>query len=162
MTPWYKWAFALVTLAVTISGGAFFVMKYCLEPADPFAVVNHPLQPLMLHVHVLSSPALLLMFGALLQGHVAGRLRQAEPANRRSGMIAAGSFAVMAVSGYLLQVVVSTSLSRGLVVAHVASGAIFAVSYGAHLVVSLVLARRRSSTIPASPLTPGPSAAGQI
>ncbi len=162
MTSWYRWSFALVTFIVTASGGAYFVMKYCLESVDPFAVVNHPLQPLMLHVHVLSSPWLLLLFGALLQGHVAAKLKQSGTPNRWSGLISIGSFAVMAITGYLLQVTVSTSLARALVATHVASSTIFAVSYGAHVVVSLLLARRQAPVEAPATFSPDPDPAGQF
>ena len=162
MTSWYRWSFALVTFIVTASGVAYFVMKYFLESVDPFSVVNHPLQPLMLHVHVLSSPWLLLLFGALLQGHVAAKLKQSGTPNRWSGLISIGSFAVMAITGYLLQVTVSTSLARAFMAAHVASGTIFVVSYGAHVVVSLLLARRQARVEAPAAFSPDPNAAGQF
>jgi hypothetical protein len=45
-------------------------------------------------------------------------------------------------SGYLLQVATADAWLRGLVILHVASGALFTVTYGTHLVISFRLVRR--------------------
>ena len=66
MRPWERWTFGLLALLVSVTGGAYFWMKYMLVNTDPFAVVNHPWQPAMLAAHVVASPPLLLMFGVLL------------------------------------------------------------------------------------------------
>jgi hypothetical protein len=108
---------------------------------DPFAVVNHPWQPAMLHVHVLASPPLILMFGIVLNGHILRKLRVRQVANRRSGMASLATFGVMIASGYLLQVASAELMLNALVAVHVASGTAFTLTYIAHLVISVRLAR---------------------
>jgi hypothetical protein len=116
-------------------------MKYVMQTDDPFAVVNHPWQTSMLSMHVVASPAFILMFGIIFNSHVMKKLGATRLPNRRSGLVSLGTFAAMIVSGYLLQVSSSEGWLQGLVVVHVASGAVFAIVYAAHLVVSAKLAR---------------------
>jgi hypothetical protein len=139
--PWERWTFGLLAFVVALTGFAYFAMKYLVESDDPFAVVNHPWQPTMLHLHVLASPPLILMFGMILNAHVMRRLRLPGTGNRWSGLASLVMFAVMIVSGYLLQVVSNQTALQALVAAHVGSGAVFSLSYVAHLIISLRLAR---------------------
>ena len=104
MTRWKKSSFSALAMTVSLSGGAYGWMKYLLTTDDPFAVVNHPLQPLMLHLHVASAPAFLVLFGILLDSHVAERIGRDLP-NRGSGLLSFGTILVMSVSGYALQIV---------------------------------------------------------
>jgi hypothetical protein len=142
---WERWTFNLLALAVSLSGAAYFWMKYLVEGADPFAVVNHPWQPAMLAAHVLSSPALLLMFGILLNSHILKKLWAGRLPNRRSGYVSLGGFFTMAATGYLLQVVTSEGALRLMLVLHVGSGVAFGLAYAAHLAISVRLARRAPS-----------------
>ena len=135
MRRWLRYAFTTAAAVLTASGIAYFWMKYMMQTGDPFAVVNHPLQPAMLDVHVLAAPAFLVLFGIVVNSHVAGRIGRAVP-NRRSGLVALGTIVIMTVSGYLLQVVTSEAWQRACVIAHLASGAVFAVAYVAHLAIS--------------------------
>ena len=91
----------------------------------------------MLALHVLSAPGLVLMFGALLHSHVLRRLGTRQAPNRVSGLLSLGTFATMAVTGYLLQVVTGETPLQVLVWLHVGSGGIFAVSYSVHVLVSV-------------------------
>ena len=138
MTRWQKYGFTTAAALVTASGVAYFWMKYLMRADDPFAVVNHPWQPAMLHVHVLLAPAFLVLFGVLLDSHVAGRINRRVP-NRLSGIAALVTIAVMTVSGYLLQVVTAEVWQRACTIAHVASGVVFAISYVTHLAISVRL-----------------------
>ena len=150
MKPWERWTFGLLALLVAVSGGAYFWMKYMLVEADPFAVVNHPWQPAMLAVHVVASPPLLLMFGVLLNSHILRKLRATGLPNRKSGLLSLGTFFAMVASGYLLQVVTAEQLSQALVTIHVATGSVFSVTYVAHLVISVRLARAQAARLQAS------------
>ena len=89
------------------------------------------------------------MFGIIFNSHVMKKLGAPRLPNRRSGLVSLGTFATMVVSGYLLQVAASEAWLQALVVVHVASGAVFAIVYAAHLVVSAKLARIRP--LPALP-----------
>jgi hypothetical protein len=108
---------------------------------DPFAVVNHPWQTAMLDLHLVTSPAFVLMFGIVLNSHVMKKLRATRLPNRRSGYVSLGTFAAMVISGYLLQVSWSEAWLQALVFLHVGAGAIFTVAYGAHVVISAALVR---------------------
>ena len=142
MKLWERWAFNLFALAVAASGVAYFWMKYLVQADDPFAVVNHPWQSAMLHLHVLASPPFVLVFGVILNSHIMKKLRATRIPNRKTGLASFGMFATMIVSGYLLQVATSDAWLQGLVILHVASGAVFTLAYGTHLVISYKLVRR--------------------
>jgi len=144
MKPWERWAFFILSAAVSVSGFLYLWMKYMLETDDPFAVVNHPWQTTMLHAHVLVSPFLILVFGIVFNSHIMKKLKaSARERNRLSGYTSLGTFAALVGSGYLLQVVTGDVWLRGLVVAHVASGVLFSVAYGTHLVATAAQVRRR-------------------
>lgn len=145
MRRWERYTFNLLALAVATTGLLHFWMKYGLESADPFAVVNHPLQAAMLNLHVVASPAFVLMFGVVLNSHVMKKLRATKLPNRRSGYTSLVTFAAMVLSGYLLQIAVEPVWLQLLVAVHVATGTVFAAVYGAHLLISVKLARRQPS-----------------
>ena len=149
MKRWERWTFNALSLAVVATGFAYLWMRYVVQTDDPFAVVNHPWQTSMLSLHVVASPAFILMFGIIFNSHVMKKLGAPRLPNRRSGLVSLGTFAPMVVSGYLLQVAASEAWLQALVVVHVASGAVFAIVYAAHLVVSAKLARIRP--LPALP-----------
>jgi hypothetical protein len=146
VTRWERWTFNVLALAVAATGFVYLWMKYFQENTDPFAVVNHPWQPAMLSLHVVASPAFILMFGIILHSHVMKKLRASRLPNRRSGYLSLGTFVVMLTSGYLLQVSSNEQWLQGFVILHIASGALFSVIYVAHLVISTRLARRRTAS----------------
>ena len=147
MKRWERWTFNGLSLVVAATGFAYFWMKYAVVSDDPFAVVNHPWQAAMLSVHVVASPAFILMFGVVLNSHVMKKLRAPRLPNRKTGLISLGTFAAMVFSGYLLQVVSSETWLQGLVVVHVAAGTVFAMSYAVHLAISIKLARVSPETV---------------
>ncbi len=143
MKRWERWTFNALSLAVAATGFAYLWMKYALPIDDPFAVVNHPRQTSMLALHVVASPAFILIFGIIFNSHIMKKLSATRLPNRRSGFVSLGTFATMVVSGYLLQVSSSDGWLQALVVVHVASGAVFSIVYAAHLVITARLARLR-------------------
>lgn len=145
MKRWERWTFNALALGVAVTGFAYLWMKYLVHGTDPFAVVNHPWQSAMLGLHVVVSPAFILVFGIIFNSHVMKKLRATRLPNRRSGYVSLATFALMLASGYLLQVSSHERWLQALVVAHVASGTVFAVVYAVHLVISVKLARRRAA-----------------
>lgn len=143
MKRWERWSINGLSLVVAATGFAYFWMKYLVEPQDPFAVVNHPWQGSMLNLHVVASPMLILIFGIVFNSHVMKKLRAPRLPNRRTGYVSLATFAAMVLSGYLLQIASSESWLPALVAVHVASGALFTAAYGAHLVITVRLARSR-------------------
>ncbi|MBN4047977.1 hypothetical protein JYU09_00160 [bacterium AH-315-O15] len=143
MKRWERWSFNSLSLAVAATGFAYLWMKYAVQNDDPFAVVNHPWQTTMLGLHIVASPACILIFGIVFNSHVMKKLSATRLPNRRSGFVSLGTFAVMVVSGYLLQVLSNEGWLTTLIVLHVASGAVFSITYATHLVISARLARLR-------------------
>lgn len=141
MKRWERNTFNAAAAVVALTGLVYFWMEYFMRTDDPFAVVNHPWQPYMLGLHVLAAPVLLVIFGIVFNSHIGRKLRSCKP-NRRAGLISLGTFAVMTFSGYLLQIVTDPLARQISLVAHLASGAVFVVSYGIHLVVGLRLEAR--------------------
>ena len=143
MKRWERWTFNTLSLAVAATGFAYLWMKYAMQIDDPFAVVNHPWQSSMLGLHVVASPAFILIFGIVFNSHIMKKLSATRLPNRCSGFVSLGTFAAMVVSGYLLQVSSSEGWLQALVAGHVMSGTGFSIVYAAHLVISARLARFR-------------------
>jgi hypothetical protein len=151
MNSWERWFFNVLSALVAATGVVYFWMKYFMTTADPFAVVNHPWQPAMLAWHVMAAPALVLIFGIVLRSHIIGKLLSSSRPSRRSGWVSLGSFGVMALSGYLVQVISDPMLLGAVIVAHVASSVVFIVVYAVHLLIGwspvrYALFRRRAVT----------------
>jgi hypothetical protein len=144
MKAWERWAFNAAAAVVSLTGFVWLWMKYLAVSDDPFAVVNHPWQPAMQALHVVSSPVLLLIFGVILNSHIMKKLGARHVSNRKSGLIAFGTFFAMTASGYLLQVATHETARQALVVLHLVSGATFSLVYGGHLIFSARLARAQA------------------
>ena len=63
MTRLEAWFLHVATILVGGGGLVYAWMRYFVRPDDPFAVVNHPWQPDVQHLHVLAAP--LLVSGAV-------------------------------------------------------------------------------------------------
>lgn len=124
----------LTTLLTAATGLVYAGMKYLVEPADPFSVVNHPWQPLLLSTHVLAAPLLLFGLGLITREHIIGKYRDLRTRKgRRTGILTALTLVPMVGSGYLLQVLTSRGGRDAAGVIHLASGIVFLVAYGLHL-----------------------------
>lgn len=104
MTRGQKTLFYLGFTLSIASGGTLAVMVYLIRPSDPFAVVNHPLQPLVQHLHILFGPILVFAMGWIWQGHVLNNIHKKIRRARISGWACALLFPVMAISGYCFQI----------------------------------------------------------
>ena len=135
MKRWERWTFNALNVVVGMTGIIYFSMKYGLVTDDPFAVVNHPWQPLMLSLHVVAAPVLILLFGIVLRSHILKKLGSKHQPDRRTGWMSLLSFVAMALSGYLLQVASSAVWLNTLIVVHLVTSGVFLVGYVAHLVI---------------------------
>lgn len=135
MKTWEKYSFGILSAVLAVTGIAYFWMKFMMTTDDPLAVVNHPLQPLMLQLHVLFSPAFLVVFGIIFNSHIARKIGKKIP-NRRSGLLSLVTLVVMTLSGYLLQVVTAEVWQQVCLAAHVASGVVFSLAYVVHLAIA--------------------------
>ena len=154
MSRWEGWTFNILTIIVSASGAAYFWMKYLMKNDDPFSVVNHPWEPAMLKAHILAAPLLMLALGMMINSHIVKKLKTKNSRSHRvSGIICLVSFALMAASGYLLQVVVLPSRARALVVVHLAAGGLFVGAYLAHQAATLFLRESKGKQTGGSRLT---------
>ena len=142
MTWWERWAFNALHWVVAVTGFAYLYMQYALATDDPFAIINHPWQPATLSTHVVAAPLFIAFFGMLFRSHSLRKLRSPNPENRRTGWASLIGFAVMALSGYAIQVAASPALITFFIWLHVASGGLFALSYSVHLVIGWRVSRR--------------------
>lgn len=143
MKRWESISFHVLTIIVSVSGFVFLYMKYFLETDDPFALVNHPLQPAMLKAHLLASPFLILVAGMIFSSHIVTKLgNRKTPPHRMSGLFSLVTFPLMVLSGYLLQVTTHQILSRYLLIVHLASGVTFTGAYLLHQTFNLAWLKR--------------------
>lgn len=141
MSRWESWLLHVLTFVVGASGLVYFWMKYLLPTGDPFSVINHPLQPLTLDIHILAAPVYMFVLGVIFQSHVGKKLRSKTIANRRSGFVILFAFPLMVVSGYLLQLAANPAFQKVVLVTHLASSTVFLATYVGHQVFSLLLLR---------------------
>jgi len=118
----------VANVLVVGTGLVYAAMRYVMQPVDEWAVVNHPWQPQVQHLHVLTAPLLVFACGLIWRRHVVGHLRGRRPRGRRSGPGLLAALVPMVASGYLLQTTVTESWRLVWVAVHlVASGAWIAV-----------------------------------
>ena len=124
----------LCVLITALTGIIFAVMKYAMKSSDPFAVVNHPLQPYMLAAHVVIAPFLVFAFGWVFTNHIWPGFTSGIARKRKSGLWSMGAIVPMVLSGYLLQVSTADATRQAMAVAHWIASALFVVAYVIHLV----------------------------
>jgi hypothetical protein len=95
----------VANLAVAGTGLAYAWMRYLVEPRDEWAVVNHPWQPTVQHLHVLAAPILIFVIGLIWNSHVLGKLKNGRT-NLAAGIGLMILLLPMTASGYLLQTAV--------------------------------------------------------
>jgi len=122
----------LANLLVGVTGIVYAWMRYVSVPADPYAVVNHPLQPFFLHAHVLAAPLLIFAGGWIWSDHVWKRVRSRFRARRPTGLALFCLFVPMGASGYLLQTSSSPLWRTVWIWGHVATSLAWIVAYLAH------------------------------
>jgi thiamine biosynthesis lipoprotein len=136
------WLLHISTVALTLTGLAYAWMRYMMKPQDPFSVVNHPLEPQMLSLHILAAPVLVVGLGLILHGHVLFKIASGSRTARKSGLVLIPTFVVMVLSGYLLQVITS-EFRKTLVAVHLGSGSIWFLFYLGHQIASFAQRRLR-------------------
>jgi hypothetical protein len=132
MTRFERWMLLGSLALAGVSGGIYAWMKYLMATDDPYAVVNHPLQPLMLKVHIVTAPLLVFAIGLVFMQHVYRQWRSGRPAGRTSGLVTGLVAFPMILSGYLIQTVTSEALLKWLVVVHLVTGAAYLVGFTVH------------------------------
>ena len=133
--------FHLANLAVCGTGLIYAWMRYLVEPAGEWAVVNHPWQPHTQHLHVLVAPLLVFAVGLIWSAHVLGKLKNGRK-NWVAGIGLTALFLPMAASGYLLQVAVDPVWRRNWVWVHVVSSLLWVAAFVVHQVRALATKKR--------------------
>ena len=114
------------------TGTVYFVMDRMMEPVGPWAVVNHPLQPWVLKLHIVVAPALIFSIGLIATEHIwkhyQGRVLRA----RRTGLATMWMIAPMVVTGYLIQSITQQTLLSTIAWAHIVTGVIYLLGIGLH------------------------------
>ena len=145
MGRWEQWTLHAATLLVGGTGLVYAWMKYWLEPSDPYAVVNHPLQPQVQHLHVLAAPLLVFGVGILWREHAWKHWRRGVRSGRRSGASMLLTAAPMVVSGYLIQTTVTEQWRAAWVVVHLVASGLWLAGYLGHTVILQRLRARRDA-----------------
>lgn len=145
MSRFEAWLLHAANLLVGGTGLVWAWMRFLVEPEDPYAVVNHPLQPDVQHLHVLTAPLLVFAVAYVWQRHIWPRVVQRQRSRRWSGLSQVLLFLPMVASGYLLQTADGEGWRRAWLVVHLSTSALWLVAAVAHLVVLRRGARRPSA-----------------
>ena len=146
MKPWERWVVEGANLLVAGTGLVYAVMLHLLSPVDEWAVVNHPWQPQVQHLHVLTSPLLVFACGLIWQRHVASHLRRGERQGRATGKGLLLALAPMVLSGYLIQTTVTESWRQVWIVVHLIASTAWILTFAVHAVRALRQRRGRPTT----------------
>lgn len=123
----------VANLLVGGTGLLYAWFRYGVAPSDPYTVVNHPLQPLVQHLHVWAAPLLVFAGGLVWRGHAWRHFREGVAVRRRTGLTLLANLAPMVASGYFLQTAVSPAWRQAWVVVHLISGGLWVAGYCGHL-----------------------------
>jgi hypothetical protein len=131
---WEAWSVHVSTILVAGTGVVYAAMRYLMAPTDPFAVVNHPLQPTVQHLHVLVAPLLVFGAGLVWRDHVWKHYKQGVETSRRSGIAMLLTIVPMVVSGYLIQTTVTEGWRTAWIAVHLSTSGIWLLGYLGHAV----------------------------
>lgn len=132
MTRFERWSVWLTTTGTLLTGLAYWWMKDLMPASDPWAVINHPLQPWALKAHILVAPLMVFSVGLITTRHVWRHFRMNVRKGRKTGLTAALSFIVLVLSGYILQVVTGETILRVLAWTHLGLGVLYSLALAAH------------------------------
>lgn len=146
MTRFERWAVLLTSLLTALTGIGFFWLKYMMEPSEPWAVINHPLQPVLLKAHILMAPLMVFAMGMIFLRHIWKHFRSGVVWARKSGLTGWLALIPMIVSGYLIQAVTQPTVLQVIAWTHIGFSVLFTIGLTAHY----FAARRRGKPMPRS------------
>jgi len=132
VTRFERWTVWSTAIATGLTGLGFMWTKYFVHAPDQWAVVNHPLEPWFLKLHIVAAPAFVFAIGLVAARHIIPHLRRREPSGRRSGLIMLWTLLPMALTGYLIQVVSIPGWMLPLAAVHIVTGCVFLVGIAGH------------------------------
>lgn len=133
MTRAEAWLLHVSNLLVGGTGLVYAWMRYAVQPEDPYAVVNHPLERDVQHLHILVAPLLVFSVALVWQRHVWARVRSGFEPRRATGLTLAASFAPMLATGYLLQTSESESWRTAWLWLHLATSGVWILAMVVHV-----------------------------
>lgn len=134
MSRFEAWILHVSSVLVGGTGLVYAWMVYLARPADPYAVVNHPLQPTLQHLHILVTPLLVFAAGLVWHRHAWWQWRRGNGRRRRSGISLILTLVPMVTSGYLIQTAVAGDWRRIWVVIHLLTSGLWLAGYLGHQV----------------------------
>lgn len=133
MTNFEKYLFLAANLLVGGTGLIYGWFRYFVTSDDPYAVVNHPAQPLWQHLHIWTAPLLVFAFGHFFHQHALLYWKTGTRPGRRSGLLMLGLAVPMIASGYFLQTAVDESWRQAWIIIHVTTSLLWLAGVMAHL-----------------------------
>jgi len=132
MTLWERVLQYGANTLVVGTGLIYAFMRYFMTPVDEWSVVNHPWQPHVQHLHVLTAPLLVFACGLIWQRHIATRLGVDERRRGVSGPGLAVAFVPMIASGYLLQTTSTIGWRQTWLVVHLVTSGLWVLLIATH------------------------------
>lgn len=133
MSRFEKWSVWSTAIATTATGVVYLWMKYLLQSNDPWSVINHPLQGLLLKAHIISAPLLVFALGLITLRHIWNHYRQGVRKGRKTGIITGLVTVPMILTGYLIQTTIHQGWLDFVALAHIGLGVVFAIGLVTHL-----------------------------
>lgn len=146
----------LANILVGGTGIVYAAMLYAMKPADEWAVINHPWQPHVQHLHILVSPLLVFACGVVWRRHVAVNWASGEH-RQFSGHGLVLMLVPMVVSGYLIQTTVTDGWRQAWIVVHLVASGAWLVSMLVHAVLPYLAKSQSlvSTPVPAARVSRG-------
>ena len=152
MSRFERWSVWSTTAGTLVTGVVYWWMKDMMTPVEPWAVINHPLQPWVLKAHILIAPLLVFSVGLITTRHIWQHFRSRVRKARKTGLIAALTLIPLVATGYLIQVVTAETLVRLLGWAHLGLGIVYSLDVAAHWPASRRGADRQVRDVPGTRL----------
>ncbi len=141
MTRLERWSLHILALLTGATGLLYGWLRYFGQRVGEFGLEPSPLQALLQHLHVLTSPLLVFTLGMVVRSHVLPMWRSGRIVGRASGLALALVLAPMVISGYLVQVVTDPTVRVAFAWIHGVTSLLFLGGYGVHLGMTWKLAR---------------------
>ncbi len=134
MTRFERWSVWSSAIATGLTGLGFFWAKYLVASSEPWAVVNHPLEPWFLKIHIVVAPLFVFAVGLITTRHILVHIRARIRKGRSSGLAMMWLIIPMVGSSYLIQVVSATGWLTWIALVHIVTGTVFLLAIVAHRV----------------------------
>ena len=132
MNRFEKWMLWTSFALTAITGVGLLWTKYFMHTTDPWAVINHPLQPWLLKAHIVAAPALIFALGLISAKHIWQHFKARIPVGRKTGIVTVLMAGMMILTGYLVQIVTQVVSLKVLAISHIALGFVFLAGFVAH------------------------------